>query len=89
MTYDSREILSEFHKKHNLPYPLLQDVDLKHVEAYGIKNENYKPGDSGYGVPHPGIVLLNAEGIVEWKFAAPGFRNRPSFEAIYEAIAGE
>ena len=57
--------------------------------AFGIRNENYQPGDSGYGVPHPGILFLNSDGIVELKFAAPGFRNRPSFEAVYEALGGK
>mgnify|MGYP001032708765 FL=1 len=89
MTYDNREILAAFHTKYALPYPLLQDKDVRHFAAYGVENEHYEPGESGYGIPHPGILFINPEGVVEIKFAAPGFRNRPSFEAIYSAIANE
>ncbi len=89
MTYDDRAILAAFHDDKNLSYPLLQDVDVKHVTAYGIMNEQYQPGESGYGVPHPGVLFINGDGIVESKFAYPGFRERPSFDAIHTVIAGE
>ena len=89
MTYDDRATLASFHNEKRLRYPLLQDVGGKHVIAYGILNEHYQPGESGYGVPHPGVILLSSEGIVKSKFAYPGFRNRPSFDAIYSVIANE
>ena len=89
MTYDDRAILASFHKEKGLGYPLLRDVDGKHVTAYGIRDENYQAGESGYGVPHPGVIFLSGEGIVDLKFAQPGFRNRPSFDAIYSVIADE
>lgn len=89
MTYDSREILSAFHAEHELTYPLLQDEAVRHFVAYGIKNEQYERGEPGYGIPHPGIVFINAEGLVELKFADRGFRDRPSFEAIFSALGGK
>ncbi len=87
MTYDPIDVLAEFHKKHELPYPLLQDEAVKHFEAYRVRDEHYSPGDSGYGVPRPGILFITPDGIVGAKFALPGFRNRPSFEEIHRAIA--
>ncbi|MFT4581469.1 MAG: peroxiredoxin [Gammaproteobacteria bacterium] len=89
ITYDDRAIAAAFHSKNNLGYPLLQDTEIKHFEAYGVKNEDYKPGDSGYGIPHPGILVIAPDGTVRAKFADPGFRQRPSFEAIYEALTTE
>ena len=87
MTYDERTLSAHFHTEKKLPFPLLRDIKAKHVIAYGIRNEDYKPGESGFGVPHPGILLINRDGSVEQKFAYPGFRDRPSFDAIYSAIA--
>ncbi len=89
MTYDRREVLAAFHSENELGYPLLQDENVRHFEAYGIKNEQYQPGESGYGIPHPGIVFVNADGLVEFKFADRGYRDRPSFEAIFSALGGE
>ncbi|MDA0823090.1 MAG: redoxin domain-containing protein [Proteobacteria bacterium] len=89
MTYDDRAIAAAFHATNNLGYPLLHDEGIKHFEAYGVKNEDYKPGDSGYGIPHPGILVVSPDGIVRAKFADPGFRQRPSFEEIYNALTAE
>lgn len=86
MTYDSLEILQNFHREKKLNYPLLKDESAKHVAAFGILNETYKPGDPGYGVPHPGVIFIDNEGVVRAKFAAPGFRERPSFDVIYKSM---
>ena len=58
MTYDDVSVLADFHDRHDLGYPLLQDVDVKHVNAYGIRNQRYEPGDGGYGIPEPGILFI-------------------------------
>lgn len=87
MTYDSEEILAAFHDTEGLEYPLLKDVEQRHVSALGVLNEDYGPGHAAFGVPHPGIVYVDADGIVRAKFAAQGYRSRPSFEAVYAAIS--
>ena len=86
MTYDPIDVLAAFHKKHDLTYPLLHDEAVKHFEAYDVRDEHYGLGESGYGVPRPGILFITPDGIVRAKFALPGFRNRPAFEEIHRAI---
>jgi len=86
MTYDDREILAAFHSDNQLAYPLLQDEGIRHVDAYGIRNEDFEPGDSGYGVPHPGILYIGADGTVLFKFAVPGYRTRPPFGELIAEI---
>ena len=87
MTYDDQSVLAKFHADNELGYPLLQDVDAKHVDAYGVRNMNYQPGDSGYGIPEPGILFISADGVVRAKFAVPGYRTRPPFEEIYQVVS--
>ena len=87
MTYDSVEVLKKFAKEKDITYPLLHDEKARHVIAYNILNKSYKPGDPGYGVPHPGVLFVTEDGIVALKLALPGFRNRPSFEAIYGEVS--
>ena len=87
MTYDDRSVLAAFHEKQGLNYPLLQDEGVKHVNAYGVRNEAYAEGHNGYGIPEPGILFVNPQGVIELKFAAPGYRERPPLEEIYAAIA--
>jgi peroxiredoxin len=86
MTYDSLEILKTFADDNDLGYPLLHDVDATHVNAYGVRNEEYGPDHSAYGIPHPGILYIRRDGVVALKFAVPGYRGRPPLEEVYAAI---
>ena len=86
MTYDSREVLQNFHAARGLGYPLLQDERVTHVNAYGIRNEEYPEGSRAYGIPHPGILFIGPDGVVKAKYAVPGFRKRPPFERLLEDV---
>lgn len=86
MTYDDRLLLAGFHEAEQLGYPLLQDEDTRHVDAYGIKNTEYGPGHQGYGIPYPGILYIQRDGVIALKFAMPGYRERPPFAEVYEAV---
>jgi peroxiredoxin len=87
MTYDDQTVLAKFHAENELGYPMLQDVDVKHVDAYGIRNMSYESGDRGYGIPEPGILYLGPDGAIRAKFAVPGYRSRPPFEAVYQSVS--
>lgn len=86
MTYDSLEVLKTFHTEQNLGYVLLQDVQAQHVNALGIRNEDYEEGHQAYGIPHPGILFIGADGVIKAKYAVPGYRSRPPFEALLEDL---
>ena len=87
MSYDSLEILDGFYRSYELPYPLLRDDEQQHVKAYGVLNERYKPGHRAYGIPHPGALLIEPDGRIRAKFAVPGFRQRPPFDAMLATLS--
>ena len=87
MTYDGQEKLAAFHSEASLGYPLLQDIDAQHVNALGVRNETYEAGHRFYGIPHPGVLYMDSEGIIRAKYAVPGYRQRPPFEALLEHLA--
>jgi len=87
MTYDSLEVLDTFHFEQGLNYPLLQDQGAKHVDAFGVRDEDYPPGHGSYGIPHPGILFIGADGVIKAKWAVPGYRRRPPFETLYDDVA--
>lgn len=70
----------------DIRYPLLSDQDVAHVNAYGIRNEEYAPGHAGYGIPHPGIIYFDSQQVVRLKFAIPGYRQRPPMAEVLNAI---
>ena len=86
ITYDDRQVLAAFRTEHDLGYPLLQDLDALHVNRYGVRNEQYPPGDANYGLPHPGMLWIGRDGTIRAKWAVPGYRERPPIEAVVESI---
>lgn len=88
MSYDSLAVLAEFHAAEDLRYPLLRDEDTRHFAAYGVLNPEYPPGHRGYGIALPGALFVTPDGVIQLKFAVPGYRERPSMEAIFEALTG-
>ena len=86
MTYDKPEIIQAFHEKWDINYPLLRDIDGQHVDAWGIRNEQYGPGTFAFGVPHPGVVLLSPQGEVLAKWAEAGYRSRADWSEVLEQV---
>lgn len=82
MTYDDVPALAEFGEDRQIAYPLLSDKGAKHVDALGIRNERYEPGHAAYGIGHPGVFFVAADGIVRAKLAEADYRERPAFEDL-------
>jgi peroxiredoxin len=86
MTYDAPEIIAQFHGKWELEYPLLRDVDGQHVDAWGIRNEQYGEGTFAYGIPHPGVAFISPDGTILAKFAKAGYRSRADWDSVLEEV---
>lgn len=98
MSYDGVDVLAEFTGDNDIGYPMLSDAatDIvaagKRARALGILNEQYEPGHPAYGIAHPGIFLIDADGIIRGKWAERGYQARPSFAQVLEdvkALIGE
>jgi peroxiredoxin len=85
VTYESPEISSKFSDQYNVSYPILSDTDSKYIKAWGLLNEAYQPGSRVYGVPHPGIFLIDGNGIIHSKFSEEGYKNRPILKTVIDA----
>ena len=60
--------------------------DGEHVDAWGIRNEQYGPGTFAYNIPHPGVVLLSPEGEILAKWAEAGYRSRADWKAVFNEV---
>ncbi len=87
MSYDPTKVLTAFAASQAIRYPLLSDASHTHVNAFGIRNEDYPVGDPAYGIPHPGILFIDPNGIVLLKFALPDYRKRPELAEVYAGVA--
>ena len=86
MTYDKPELILAFHEEWELKYPLLRDVDGQHVDAWGIRNEEYGEGTFAFGIPHPGVVLVSPDGTILAKFAEAGYRARADWSTVLDEV---
>ena len=87
ITYDSVEFLKTVEEDQAVEFTLLHDEAVKHVNALGIRNLDYEPGHRVYGIPYPGIFLLDPSGVIKAKFAEERYQDRPLFEAVLVAAA--
>jgi peroxiredoxin len=89
ISYDSLEVLNQFVNQHAIKYPLLADTQAQTMAAYGILNKAYTKGDDNYGIPYPGIVIVNKKGKVIHKYFYEGYKNRVDFTKLYEKLSQE
>lgn len=87
MTYDPVAFLKEVELDRGATFPLLHDENITHVNRIGILNSDYEPGQRAYGVPYPGIFLIDANGVIRAKFAEESYRDRPDFANVLAAAA--
>jgi len=85
MTYDSVATLKEAEEEYETTFPMLHDADSAHIKAMGILNLQYEPGQRAYGIPYPGIFVLDSKGVVRAKLAEEDYRIRPDFSLVLEA----
>ena len=86
MTYDSPEIIQAFHQKWDIKFPVLKDVDRQHVDAWGIRNQEYGPGTFGYGIPYQCVVLMSPEGKILVKGTEEGYRSRADWKQVLREV---
>ncbi|QFU76665.1 peroxiredoxin family protein [Halioglobus maricola] len=76
ITYDAPELQQAFVEKQGIEFPLLQDVDALTFKTLGILNEKYAPGEDNYGIPHPGMIVVDAGGVVRGKLFVEAYSSR-------------
>ena len=83
ISYESVDILKKFASKRKITFPLLSDKDSKVIDAYKVRNE--KANSRIEGVPHPGTVLIDKEGVVRAKLGHEGYKARHASKELVEA----
>ena len=76
MTYDRPELQQAFIAKFGITIPVLSDVAGLSFKTLGILNEKYRRGDFQYGIPHPGMIVINPGGEVVGKLFLEDYSSR-------------
>lgn len=86
---DAVEILQKFSQKQNITYPLLSDPNSKIIKAYGILNTDLDPAHKWYGIPYPGIFIVNRNLVVTAKQFEQAYYQRPTARSVLINFFGE
>ena len=78
ISYDSPAVLKNFADRQNVTFPLLSDSDSKTIREYGILNDQAAKGTFAYGIPYPGIYILDVHGVVKAKYFENDYKERDS-----------
>ena len=84
MTYDSPELQQAFVEQQGIEYPFLSDIDATSVIALDILNTEYRPGDGAYGIPYPGVFVVNPEGTIVGKIFVEGYSTRVDAQGVLD-----
>lgn len=87
ISYDDTMILKNFSNEQHLPFTLLSDQNITTINAYKIRNKQYQKGEGNYGIPYPGIVIIDNQGKVLDKYFYQGYKQRVNFEALATKLA--
>ncbi len=98
VSYDSQESLAQFSSDYSIDYDLLSDVGSAVIRKFGILNTTIDPdsqdrhpqtGMTFYGIPFPGVYLVDEGGVVTEKFFHRHYATREAAGSIRDTALGE
>ena len=82
LTYDSPELQKKFVDKYAISYALLSDVGATSVQNLGVLDAEYKPGNGAYGIPYPGVFVVNPQQQIVGKVFIEGYKTRVDADGV-------
>ena len=86
ISYDSPALQAAFAKDYGITFALLSDVEAQTVKALGILNQDYSPGDGAYGIPYPGIYVVDRNKMIRGKIFLESYNKRLDAKAVFEFV---
>ena len=90
ISYDPVEALHRFAEKRGITFPLLSDPDSKVITEYALRNKatvGKKLGNINLdGIPYPGTMIVDRDGVIRAKLFVDGYRERHSTEDLIKAV---
>jgi peroxiredoxin len=77
------EVLARFADRRKITFPLLSDPDSKTITAYGLLNKEAK--GKAAGIPYPGTMVLDRDGVIRAKLFLEGYKDRHTPEDLAAA----
>lgn len=87
ISYDNIKTLRKFTFKKKLKYPLLADQNHQTIKAYHVLNTEQKEGSEHYGIPFPGMMIIDPNGNLAYKYFYLGYKKRVILKDLYKTLS--
>ena len=84
MTYDKPDIQQAFINRHSIQYPILSDINGESFANLAVLREEYGPDDMNYGLPYPGMFVVDTDGIIRGKLFIEAYSYRVASHAVLD-----
>lgn len=89
ISYDPVTVLKAFSEKHQITYPLLSDENSEVIKRFGIFNSEIDSSSRGFGIPYPGIYIIDENLKVTDKHFEQSYRERPTAQNVLITLLDE
>ena len=83
---DAPDVLAAFAAKYDITYPLLSDEGSALIRQLGLLNE--EAPEAVFGIPHPGIFVLDTNGTIVEKHFYDSYRERDTGSGLLQHVLG-
>ncbi len=80
VSVDTVELVKKFADAQRITYTMLADPTGAINEQLGIRDTHYPVGSKAFGVPQPGIFVLDRDRKIIGKYFVQGYRERPELD---------
>ena len=90
VSYDPVAVLADFSKRRGITFPLLSDPGSATIKRYGIFNTTVpETNQQSYGIPFPGTLMLNTQGVVTSRFFEQAYQERSTVGSIMARLGNK
>lgn len=82
ISYDTPEVLQTFAKRVGITYTMLSDPDSATIKAFGLLNKEVPVTSDQFGIPYPGMYIVDAAGKITAKYFEESYRERFTPDSI-------
>jgi peroxiredoxin len=83
LTGQDPEELRKYLTFHEMPFLVLNDVELEVIREYGLEDEVGPPRGV---IPRPAEIIIDGEGILRFVYVSEESDDFPSDEALFEVL---
>jgi hypothetical protein len=56
------------------------------MKTMNVLNKDVKPESEHYGIPYPGVMVINADGKLIYNYFYQGYKKRVKLENLYQDL---